>query len=220
MKLSTSTLQILKNFSYINKSIIVKEGHELVTVADNTTVIGYAEIEEEFPKDFAIYDLDKFINSINLFKEPDLEFFDNKLRITSSDSNIEYFYADPDVLTQPPKNKFTLPSVDVELLLTAEHMSAIGKTSNNLDLPDISVQSDGKKMKLLVHNKSIQTGNKFSIDFGESDLVFSVNLKISYLKFLPGSYYLEISSKGICQFTHQDIGLSYFIATEKDSKFN
>lgn len=218
MKLSTKTIQILKNFSGINQSIIVAAGHELVTVSDSKVIIGYAEIEEEFPKDFAIYDLNKFINCINLFKEPELEFFDDRLSIISGDSSTEYFYADPDVLTKPPKSRFELPSIDVSVLLTAEHMSGIVKSATNLSLPDISLIADGKKMKLLVHNNSIKTGNKFIIDFGKTEFVCNANLKIEHLKFLPGAYYLEICKQGIAQFTSEDIDLTYFV-TLQESKF-
>lgn len=219
MKLSNKTLQILKNFSNINQSIIIKQGHQLVTVSDNKIIIGYAEIEEEFPVDFAIYDLNKFINSISLFKEPELLFFDEYLTITNGDSSIEYYYADPDVLTQPPKSDYKLPSVDVELLLTVDHMSAINKSSNNLDLPDVSLIADGSTLKLLVHNKLIKVGNKCFIEFGDNSNVFTTNFKISNLKFLPGAYYLEVCKKGISQFTHEEMDIKYFVALEHDSKF-
>lgn len=220
MKLSNKTLQILKNFSSINQSIIIQQGHQLVTVADNKIIIGYSEIDEEFPKDFAIYDLNKFINSINLLKEPTLEFFEEHLNISNGDSSIEYYYADAEVLTQPPKSEYILPSVDISVLLTTEHMSAISKSSNNLDLPDLSLIADNNALKLLVHNKSIKTGNKFQIDLGFVDYVGTANLKIENMKFLSGSYYLEISSKGICKFTNEDMDLKYFVALEQDSKLS
>ena len=37
-------------------------------------ILAEAEIEEEFPKDFAIYDLNQFLNGLNLHQDPDLDF--------------------------------------------------------------------------------------------------------------------------------------------------
>ena len=219
MKLTPKTLQVLKNFSSINQSIIINAGHELISVSDSKVCIAYAEIEEEFPIDFAIYDINKFINSINLLKDAEIEFSDDYLTLTNADSSIQYFYSDPDVLTQHPKAKFELPSVDIEYLLTADHMSAMMKASNNLDLPDVSIIADGKTSKLVVHNSLNKGCNKFSINLGGTTDLYTANFKIEYFKFLPGAYYMEISNQKISKFTNEDIDLTYFVALEHDSKF-
>ena len=63
MKLSENTLAILKNFSGINNSILVKSGNKLRTISVAKNILAEAEIIEEFPKNFAIYDLSKFLNN-------------------------------------------------------------------------------------------------------------------------------------------------------------
>ena len=57
MKLSDQTLNILKNFAGINNSILVKQGKQLRTMSVAKNILGEAQIEEEFPRDIAIYDL-------------------------------------------------------------------------------------------------------------------------------------------------------------------
>ena len=82
MKLSDNTLTILKNFAGINNSILVKEGNKLRTISVAKNILAEADITEEFPRDFAIYDyiwkrgrsefVFKFIdprNSIRLLRE-------------------------------------------------------------------------------------------------------------------------------------------------------
>ena len=57
MKLSDSTLSLLKNFSTINTSILFKQGNRLRTISVMKNILAEATVPEEFPKDFGIYDL-------------------------------------------------------------------------------------------------------------------------------------------------------------------
>ena len=68
MKLSKSTLDILKNFKEINQSILFKQGNSLKTISVMKNILAEATIEEELPKDFGIYDLSQFLNGIDPIK--------------------------------------------------------------------------------------------------------------------------------------------------------
>jgi hypothetical protein len=74
MKLSDNALAILKNFAGINNSILVKQGNKLRTISVAKNILAEAEIKEEFPRDFAIYDLNQFLNGLSLHQDPDLDF--------------------------------------------------------------------------------------------------------------------------------------------------
>jgi len=50
MKLSEKTLNILKNFSSINQSILVKQGNQLRTISVAKNILAEAEIKEDFPE--------------------------------------------------------------------------------------------------------------------------------------------------------------------------
>ena len=54
MKLSDSTISILKNFSSINQSIIVAQGNKLRTISVMRNILAEATVEEEFPRSFGI----------------------------------------------------------------------------------------------------------------------------------------------------------------------
>ena len=60
MKLSKHTLNMLRNFSDINMSIEIKQGNILRTVSVQKNILAQAELEDEFPQDFAIYELNRF----------------------------------------------------------------------------------------------------------------------------------------------------------------
>ena len=55
MKISKHTLNMLKNFSDINMSIEVKTGNILRTVSVQKNILAQADVEDNFPQDFAIY---------------------------------------------------------------------------------------------------------------------------------------------------------------------
>ena len=77
MKLSDKTLTILKNFAGINNSILVKKGNELKTISVAKNILAEAQIDEEFSRDFAIYDLNQFLNGLGLHQDPDMDFTEN-----------------------------------------------------------------------------------------------------------------------------------------------
>ena len=69
MKLTDSTLTVLKNFAGINNSILVKKGNKLRTISVAKNILAEADISEDFPKDVAIYDLNQFLNGLSLHQD-------------------------------------------------------------------------------------------------------------------------------------------------------
>ena len=65
MKLSDSTLTVLKNFEWIQNSILVKEGNQLRTISVAKIILADADIPEDFPRDVAIYDLNQVLNGLS-----------------------------------------------------------------------------------------------------------------------------------------------------------
>ena len=118
MKLSDNTLTILKNFAGINNSILVKQGTKLRTISVAKNILAEAEIKEDFPRDFAVYDLNQFLNGLSLHQDPDLDFTETSyLSIREGKRRVKYFYADPNVIISPPEKEITLPSEDVTFQL-------------------------------------------------------------------------------------------------------
>ena len=99
MKLSDSTLTVLKNFAGINNSILVKEGSQLRTISVAKNILAEADIPEDFPRDVAIYDLNQFLNGLSLHQDPNLDFTEDAyISIEEGKRRVKYFYADPQVI--------------------------------------------------------------------------------------------------------------------------
>ena len=220
MKLSDNALAILKNFAGINNSILVKEGNKLRTISVAKNILAEAEIKEEFPRDFAIYDLNQFLNGLSLHQDPDLDFQqDTYLSIKEGKRRVKYFFADPNVIIAPPEKDITLPTQDVCFQMDSVTLEKLLKAAAVYQLPDLSAIGEAGVIKLVVRDKKNDTSNEYAIVVGETDKEFSFNFKVENIKIIPGAYDVIVSSKLLSQFTNTKHNLKYYIALEPDSTF-
>jgi hypothetical protein len=221
MKLSDSTLSILRNFAGINNSILVKKGNRLRTISVAKNILAEANLGEEFPSDFALYDLNQFLNVNNsLFRNPELDFTDNGyVVISEGESKQTFFFADPNVIVTPPDKEITLPTEDVCFELSTEQLDKLLKAAAINQLPDFSAIGRNGKVTLVVRDKKNDTSNNFNIVVGETDSEFTYNFKVENIKILPGTYDVVVSQKLLSRFTSKNHDLTYYIALEPDSTF-
>ena len=221
MKLTDNTLTILKNFAGINNSILVKQGTKLRTISVAKNILAEAVIDEEFPRDFAIYDLNQFLNGLSLHQDPEMDFKEESyLSIREGKRRVKYFFADPNVIISPPDKDITLPSEDVHFQLDSTSLEKLLKAAAVYQLPDFCVVGGDGVVKLVVRDKKNDTSNEFAIVVGETDKEFTFNFKVENIKIIPGAYDVIISQKLLSLFTNTQHDLKYFIALEPDSTFN
>lgn len=220
MKLSNETLTVLKNFAGINQSILVRKGNKLRTMSVMKTVLAEATVNEEFEKEFAIYDLNQFLNGISLHEDPELDFQDDKyVVIREGKRRVKYFFADPQVIVSPPEKEISLPSQDVCFQLEHSQYDKIKKAAAVYQLEDLSVIGEAGVIRLVVRDKRNATSNEYSIIVGETDKEFIFNFKVENLKIIPASYDVVLSSKLLSKFTNERYNLNYYIPMEPDSTF-
>ena len=178
MKLSKETVAVLKNFSAINTNLLLMAGNKLSTISTEETVVAYAEIPEEIPENFGIYDLSEFLGALSLFDDPDINFSGTFLRIKSGSNGVKYFGAEPSLLSVPKMNGNVpgivtkCPDPDITVKLSQDQISMIMRTSSVFKTTDISITGDGSNIKLVVGDKKNSTANRYELDLGESDSEF------------------------------------------------
>jgi len=220
MKLSDSTLSLLKNFSTINQSILFKQGDKLRTISVMKNILAEATITEELPKDFGIYDLGQFLNGMGLHQSPELDFKnEGHVVIREGKMRSKYFFADPNVIITPPEKPIELPSEDVTFELSTDQLDKLLKAASIYQLPDLSVVGGEGVVKVLVRDKKNDTSNDFSIIVGDTESEFSFNFKVENIKILPGTYEVVVSQKLLSRFSAKNYDLTYWIALEPDSTF-
>ena len=220
MKLSESTLSLLKNFSTINQSILFKQGNKLRTISVMKNILAEATITEEVPKDFGIYDLNQFLNGLGLHHQPDLDFAnDGHVVIREGRMRTKYFFADPNVIITPPDKEISIPTEDVKFELSTQQLDKLLKAAAVYQLPDLCAVGEAGVVNLVVKDKKNDTSNSFSSIVGETDKNFTFNFKIENIKILPGTYEVVVSHKLLSKFTNKDCDLKYYIALEPDSTY-
>ena len=222
MKISTNTLDVLKNFSEINQSILINKGKKLKTVSALKNILAHAVVQDDFPQDFAIYQLNEFIGVLSTMSNPDLTFHDKYVMLSQENGACtKYFYAEPSVVIAPEKD-INMPSEDINFTLLEKQYNDLLKMSSILQLNDILVKGCSKSngQYLAVTNKKNDTSNDYSIKVGEGVTEpYKMYFKTENLKMVVGDYNVHISSKGISHFENMNIKLDYWIALEPDSNY-
>ena len=221
MKLSEKTIDLLENFSSINLSILVKKGSKLRTISVMKNILAEAEVDENFEKDFGIYDLPQFLNGVGLMNDPDIDLKHDSYMIIREgrSTRVKFAFADPEVIVSPPEKAIELPSNDVAFQLDSSQLQKLLKASSVYQLPDLSAVGNGSEITLVVSDRKNDNSNEYSLIVGKTDKTFELNFKIENIKLIPGSYEVIISKKLLSQFTNSTYNLKYFIALEPDSTF-
>ena len=223
MKLSDNTKMVLRNFATINQNLVIKEGSELLTMSAMKNIVAKAEVEETFPKEIAIYDLNEFLASISLFAVPVLEFEEQYLIIKEEyqpHKKLKYFYSDPSVV-QTPSKTISMPSEEVSFELKIEKLLEMKKAAGVISSPDMVLQKLNGSSSLLAKDKKNDTANNYSSDIKtDGDGEFEFYFKVENLKLLDGDYDVKISSKNISHFKNQKSSIEYWIALEPESTYS
>lgn len=215
--LSTQTLNVLKNYSTINSSIVFRKGNVIRTISNAENILAKYTSEESFPTDFAIYDLGQFLSGISLFDNPQLDFTSGDfVTIRSGGRSAKYYFSDPEItLKSAPEKNVKFPGGDISFDISAEDLFALQKASSVYDLPDLTFDTTKGSIKLILRDKENDTSNTFEQDAtGDYEGEFSLDVKIENIRLVPGNYSVKVSSQLISEWTNRDTDLTYYIALE------
>jgi hypothetical protein len=216
MRLSKETYNILKNFAAINSNILISPGNVLKTVSAGKNIYVEAKITEDFDVSVPIWDLNKFLGVISMFNNPDLEFHDTHVVISNGRSSVTYYYSEPSLLTIPTRN-IQMPKVTVNFDLDEKDLNEVLKAASILQVNDLRLIGEDGKFKIVVDDAGQSNTNNFEIVIDEnySGKDFAGTVNVSEIKFIPGSYSVELTDTIISKFTHKSLDLSYYIAIKR-----
>jgi len=222
--ISQETLSILKNFSQLNSNLLVRPGNVINTVTGAKNVMAQATVQEDFPVEFGIWDLNKFLGTLSLFDSPTCVFGEKSVKISGEGGRaVTYYYSEPSLLTTINK-QVQMPETVIHLNLTQSVFADLQRAASVLQLPDLSFTSmDGENILAVVRDKKDPTSNDYSVAVGDvlgDTPNFEFNFKIDNLKLLPGDYDVEICESVVSSFTNTNTDVKYWIALETDSTYN
>ena len=217
--LSKKTLDVLKNFSTINSSIVFRKGSTVRTISNAENILAKFTGEEVFPADFAIYDLSQFLSGISLFNDPQLEFTSSDfVSIRGGRQSAKYYFSDPEItLKSAPEKNVNFPGADLQFNLTGEELIQLQKASAVYSLPDLTFQSEEglDTIKLILRDKENDTSNTYDLTVaGCSTGTYSLDVKIENIRLLPWDYTVKVSKHLISEWTNTNVDLTYYIALE------
>jgi len=220
INISNDTLSILKNFSNINSNVVLKPGQKIKTISEAKNILAIAEVAEDFPHDMGIYDLNEFLSVFSIVDDGKLEFAEKSVKISNGKSRVQYFFAEPSILTTPQKD-ITMPDCEVNLVLTKSILDQVRKAASVLGHTEMAIVGTSNGIQIRVQDSKDSTANTYEIELSsdaqERDFEFVMN--ISNLKLMEGDYNVGISSKLISNWKNTTKPVEYFIALEKNSKY-
>lgn len=225
MKISQKTLSIWQTFAQISTNLLVKPGNKILTKNAVGSIQGRAEVEEQFPVQFAIYDLSQLLSLINVSQDADIEFGEKSMLIKyGNDSEVEYYYADASLITQPPENPPGMEKL-YTFKMTANDITAINKTASIVSSTMISVIGDKGQAILTISDPKNSTSHSYKKTLGPCEQTFNVKMAVDSFKPTADEYTVSItqivSKTKVLAFFFECTtrSLTYLIAADASSKF-
>lgn len=212
MQFSDDTLSILKNFSGINPSIMFKPGNVIRTISPQKTVMAAATITENIDSPAAVYDLSRFLSTLSLFDNPEIQFGEDKFIVTSGRSRVSYTYASESMIITPPDKDIQVPNPEATISVEWSDIQSVIRAAGVLQLGEIAFRCDGKTISMSAVDSKNPTADNYSVDVGEGDTEFDMIIKVENLRLLPEDYTIALSSKGMAHFKSNAV--QYWIALQ------
>ena len=209
------TIEILQNFAGINTGMLFRPGNVIRILSGARTVFARAVVDEQFPREFAIYDLPEFLNTLAMFKDPQVVYEEHYIQITGEGSSVKYHYSAPNVIVSPPDKDpaFRGDEPVLAFKMTRQMLASIEKASSVLRLKE--VRFDGEAGCITVHNRD-NSGNEFKIDMKDHVGTGSALFSVASLKMLPDDY--EVSIDDVAgHFKAPGDALAYVVVREAET---
>lgn len=186
MKISEKTIAALDVLRHINPSIVVTPGKTLVSVSPTGKVSAIFHVDEEFPKPFALYDLTRFLLSLKLMPDADVEFGERSLTICSGTGTVTLWYSvERQMRGAPNEEKIAKAPSITTFRLSAPVLEHLQKMFVVLAVDHIRVWGDGTSIFMGAVSANIQASDNYkSMPIAESTEVFSLSFAADLFKML------------------------------------
>jgi len=215
MQLSEEFVTLMKNFSAINPSIVLRKGNTQRIMAANKTILAEAEFADDIPNDFGIYDLNQFLGNVTTMNNPSLTFNTKQVVIKDDVLRLEYMACSPSLIESPPDKNLIMKNVDAKFSITNTTLQKLMKLISMNGFPNLSIVGKDGKIVAIANDRKDDTSNKLSTelsDYKGND--FEVAFKVENFKLIPDDYEIEIMVNGFGKFISKNHKLKYYVGME------
>lgn len=213
MKLSETTLKILKNFNSLNKSILFYPGQEIKNLSSDKSVYMTAVIEEEIPKKFAILNIGELLQVLAVIENADIEFKEDHIFISNKTNSVVFKYALSQVVDDVYQRKITLADPTFEIDLSSEQIKNLFNMSSCLKINDVKVEP-GDDGKLVLYDAKGTHSHTYTINTGVKIDIEPITFNISVLSILDIDYKVSYyKQKNLVRFAGVDTPVKYHVSS-------
>ncbi len=213
MKFSNETISVLKNFSAINPGLVFKPGSVIRTMHPQKTVMASATVSENFETVARVYDLSRFLATLSLFDDPDVEFLADKFIISSGRSKVSYTYAAEAMVVSPPDKTIQFPIPEATFSIKWKDLDSVIRAAGVLKLAEIAFTSDGSTISLSAVDSKNPTADAYDVVVADVAVdEFRMIIKVENLRLMQNDYEVALSTKGLAHF--KSAKAEYYIALE------
>jgi hypothetical protein len=217
MKLSERTLAVLNNFASINSGVVLKPGKVQKTISAERSILAEATLDDDFPVEFGIYDLNQFLGLVTTLKNPELTFTKEEIVLTDTRMSFNYRACAASLIISPPDKELTLKDVNVDFDLGNDQLAVLLKTARMTSLPNLTVRCKNNELGLQTHERANDASNYGYMKLGEmtnGSKDFVASFKTENLRLIPDDYHVEVQVGAFAKFENKSKNLTYFIALE------
>lgn len=214
---SETEINVLKNFSTINPSMVIDPtGFKVIN--NSKSVIGNYPFAKayDFPV-FGIYETSEFLTALGAMEKPQIEVEAKAINIVDGTNKLTYYTTATDLLPAVPDvgAKFDKLDCELEFTITADKLAYLLKMATILKSKYLFFESDKKVIRITAGDELATSQNNFEavIEGGitANRLTAPVKVILADFKILPGEYAVKLSTK-ISKWSGTN-GVDYFVGT-------
>jgi len=217
MKITKNMIEVLRNYSIINSSILFKPGNLISTISSLKNILSISEVDTEITKEFAIYDLSEFLGIISIMEDSVAEFTDTQIIIKSNRKTVKYTFANQNTIVCSPYKSIEINSENIitQFKLDYSEFNNIARASGILHTQDIVISGNSGIIEVSIDDVKNKTSSSYSVSFDpliNFDISFRKVFDIGNFKLMNRDYIITIPDKNLIEFKTEDEKLSYWIA--------
>jgi len=223
MKISKSTLDVLKNYATINQNIMFREGSVLQTINNAKTIYSKASVNEAFNKEFAIYDLNSLLGLFSFADDADITLGEEYMVVDfpGGTGGFKYRYSDPEIINTPPDKSIQVNEV-FTFDLSKAFLEKLLKAASIISAPIMRIEGKGTSVSIILCDPTtgLDSTNTFDAgSVGSSDRVFKADVPVESLKVAMTDYTVTVGSNPLLYLKSIKPEIEYWIAVERSSEF-
>ena len=224
MILSSKLVSVLKNFSRINKSIVLDGGECIKTASLNEAILGVfipnKEDKLKISESIGIYDLVSFISSVmSVGDNTDVDFSGNKIKIKNNNYEIAFGKTELELIQNGAierecKKLKSYSNFNAEMTLEDESFKKILSVARAMNFDIIEFNES----EIRVFNNNNPLANTFSLKIKyDTGSISGFKLSVDNMLMLPGNYKISLTEDTVAKFTNLDFNsdgeqLFYYVA--------